>query len=1853
MTYPPRPSNITIPAVIAGNVLQNDNTSVSVIDNGFDGSIVMKTENKIGMLINPEQRVSINSESTSSMLTINNDSSLSSTLRLSYQDRFYFDGRITSNGNVLFIPSCDDTSLNDNLHTAFKKNVDIMDHDGSTIGLRLGGTLVTATASELNFVDVPIGVARPNKAIVLNNDLNITGINTISANQINGVILSADQPHITTLHNINITGDLRVKGDLLDIDMDMISLLNIPTNGIAYASKAVILNSSKNISGINSLSANTLSGTLTTGPQPNITSLSSLNSLTNNGPSYLNGTVSMKTAAGEQLILKYSDTILSGIGCTVNGDLVLRSSGANVSIATSNNFRIANHNGSTSGLVLGDSLVLSTASELNYTKVTAGVASANRCLVLDGSRNISGVNLLSASLLVGVLQTAAQPAITSVTTLNITGHNGSSMGLSLGGSIVTASAAKLNYVDTSPGLGTANKALVLNSSSSVSGINMLSANSLSGTLLTEDQPNIKKVSVLTILNHNGTDGLRLGSVLVTSSGDQLNRVDVDSGVCAAGKALVVDLSKNITGINMLTASQLHGTIQTSSQPNINQVNTLNIASHNGSNSGLSLNGILVTTTALQLNRLNVQAGLSEPNKALVLDSALSITGINIISANVVNGVISNSNQPNIRTLHSVNIIDHDGDTVGLSLGGVLIRSTANQLNYVDVQQGSAAPSKALVLNSDKNISGINTITANEFNGIIRTPNQPYINRVSTLNIMDHNGSSSGLSLNGVLVVSTADQLNRVDVQAGVASTNKALVVNESKNISGINILNATSLAGTLLTSNQPNITTVNTLNVNNHNGTVGLSLAGTIVTASATQLNRLDTTSGIAVADKALIVDSLRNITNINTLGVVSISGTIQTSHQPNLSSVNTLDIINHNGGSSGLRLNGVLVSATANQLNSTAVVAGVATAQRALITNEFNSINGINTLSATKLVADQLSLSGVISNLNVGGVIIKSYSFTDLIGRMVNIDLINSLNFSRITPNGMTSGFSCELIGYIRPAYSEIYTFYVTCTDRVRLWVNGELILHSWASSTNTRISSTIFLNAEQWIPIYIQYQVDVGNTPAFLLEWASSSNVRGLIGSARLAWDNNPPSVSNKHFSQNSFTIFNTLTDSANTAKFSVDTGGDLTIDASGNDIILGSSDNLNIPAHDGSTRGLYLGGVLVKPTAYELNYLKVSPGVVSPSQALVVNASKSLTGINSLSATTIACDNLSTNAFTISNLSLSGPLNNYNTGSLLIRQITGPDVSGRVVDVNTITNIDLNNYDPKELNTNFSLDIIGYILPTFTETHRFHAIANDRVRIWVSNTLILNAWDSSNGLEYTSDSILLTAGQWTPIYIQFQNITGSSSLQVRWSSSSLVKSFINNAYMAWDNSLTRPPRATSCADRLTLFSSSSGLTTIQSSNIGIDGNGNMSLDAKTNFINMNSNVNIVTHNGTRGLYLSGSLVSASATEINYLSGVTPGTITASKALILDSSKSISGFTSISSTDFIGTIRTGDQPFITSIGTLSSTLSTSADINVSNSLRISSDSSTSLIQCVSDLFVGNYGSTASASTRKFVIKTNGNVGIQTSSPTRALSVNGGGSTYCMRLINNSNNGSETAFCDIGVDSSSNLIIGSNVSIGSTTPATISVTSNGTLKVTSTSMQIGNTTGNTMPLEVGSTTFSLSASTGFINSEGSTGVTIPTSTSYSIRTTSSIIVNGSVCVTSDKRLKHQIKSLNTDSCKMFIRDSQPVEFSYIQDKTHNTKHYGLIAQDILRSNFADLVSIAPCHGVRETIESDGLVSPSDTIFNVSYEEIIPIVMTALKDTIKENESLKSEVISLKDKLSQFENKLNIINDLIAKFEMK
>jgi hypothetical protein len=209
----------------------------------------------------------------------------------------------------------------------------------------------------------------------------------------------------------------------------------------------------------------------------------------------------------------------------------------------------------------------------------------------------------------------------------------------------------------------------------------------------------------------------------------------------------------------------------------------------------------VTATATELNTLyQATAGNAVASKALVVNSSKDISGLNVVTAATLKGTT-------------------------LFLGGAQVGSTATELNKL---QG------ATVTTADLNKLASVTATATELNKL-----QGAIVTTADLTKL---GS----------VTATALELNTLNqTTAGTALASKALVVDSSRDISGLNVVTAATLKGTTLT------------------------LGGTPVSATATELNTLyQTTAGTAVASKALVVDSSRDISGLNVVTAATLKVT-------------------------------------------------------------------------------------------------------------------------------------------------------------------------------------------------------------------------------------------------------------------------------------------------------------------------------------------------------------------------------------------------------------------------------------------------------------------------------------------------------------------------------------------------------------------------------------------------------------------------------------------------------------------------------------------------------------------------------------------------------------------------------------------------------------------------------------------------------------------------------------------------------------------------------------------------------------------------------------------------------------------
>ena len=140
----------------------------------------------------------------------------------------------------------------------------------------------------------------------------------------------------------------------------------------------------------------------------------------------------------------------------------------------------------------------------------------------------------------------------------------------------------------------------------------------------------------------------------------------------------------------------------------------------------------------------------------------------------------------------------------------------------------------------------------------------------------------------------------------------------------------------------------------------------------------------------------------------------------------------------------------------------------------------------------------------------------------------------------------------------------------------------------------------------------------------------------------------------------------------------------------------------------------------------------------------------------------------------------------------------------------------------------------------------------------------------------------------------------------------------------------------------------------------------------------------------------------------------------------------------------------------------------------------------------------------------------------------------------------------------------------------------------------------------------------------------------------------------SDRRLKENIENIKLDKALLFIKNINPKKFNWKDSKSID---YGYIAQDILKlesHSFDDIVSVHQHENLEEEIDDDGFISPQNMNFSVNYNEITPILHTVIKDLLKQveisNELIKKNIIEiekLKNLLNEQDERIDEIIDVI------
>jgi hypothetical protein len=109
-----------------------------------------------------------------------------------------------------------------------------------------------------------------------------------------------------------------------------------------------------------------------------------------------------------------------------------------------------------------------------------------------------------------------------------------------------------------------------------------------------------------------------------------------------------------------------------------------------------------------------------------------------------------------------------------------------------------------------------------------------------------------------------------------------------------------------------------------------------------------------------------------------------------------------------------------------------------------------------------------------------------------------------RVCPSPPTSSpcapFAVRWTGFVRPRYTETYTFTTDADDGVKLWINGQLLVDNWQVQGDTAKSGTISLTADQLVSIQIEYYENGEGPATMVLQWQSASQPREVIPQSQL---------------------------------------------------------------------------------------------------------------------------------------------------------------------------------------------------------------------------------------------------------------------------------------------------------------------------------------------------------------------------------------------------------------------------------------------------------------------------------------------------------------------------------------------------------------------------------------------------------------------------------------------------------------------------------------------------------------------------------------------------------------------------------
>jgi hypothetical protein len=813
--------------------------------------------------------------------------------------------------------------------------------------------------------------------VTVNSQPNITSVGTLTSLEVSG---NGSFGNISTTGNItgaNVVSANTLSGNLIASTANINgNLISLNANLGNAASANFFLGDGgflTNVAAGNAVTA----GTVTASSQPNITSVGTLVTLdiTGNltaGNANLGNLVTANFFSG-------SGNLLSNIqGSNVTGNVTsavtanFANFAGNITVNSQPNITSV---GTLTSLDITGNLTAGNANLGNAVTANYFIGSGNNLSNIQGS-NITG-NVTTAvtanfANYAGNVTVNSQPNITSVgtlTSLTVTGNVA-------GGNLTTAG------VVVATGNGTFGNISTTGSGGNISGANNVSANTFTGTLTTNAQPNITSIGTLSSLDITGN---------LSAGNANLGNLVIANYFSGAGNNLSNIQGSNVTGnvTSAVTANFANyaGNVTVAGQANITSVGTLTSlnVSGNANTGNLGTTNFIATGTGSFSGNVNLNTfwinNVGYPN--LSTDAASKAYVDTMVSSGIA------YHQPVLAATTTTLAIATGGTTAynspnGASNGiGAYISTTGTYLN-IDGANVQTVGTRILV-KDEANATWNGVYTYANTTAIIRATDADEYGPDSTeqLSINDFFFTTGGVVNEGTGFIVSAPAgtitFGTSNITFAIFTTSQVYDAGTGLTLTGttFSISNTAVTAGsygngdsvaTFTVNSQGQLTaSSNTAITANAANLTGTTLNSSVVTSSLTSVGTLislavtgNTTSGNVYA-------------NSGTIGANLLTGTLTTNAQPNVTSVGTLTGLNVNGNITAANITANTGVFTGNGSGLTAIAGANVSGQVAnalvagtVYTNAQPNITSVGTL--TSITVSGTSNLGPIGNVTITG---------------------------------------------------------------------------------------------------------------------------------------------------------------------------------------------------------------------------------------------------------------------------------------------------------------------------------------------------------------------------------------------------------------------------------------------------------------------------------------------------------------------------------------------------------------------------------------------------------------------------------------------------------------------------------------------------------------------------------------------------------------------------------------------------------------------------------------------------------------------------------------------------------------------